>query len=238
MLVSNREKNSTSKPLQLFFSQPPSASRSTRSTSRPTAASCASTAGTPRARRSLVRSAFFCYHFSKKKREKKAHSFLFLLFFTSQKPTKKKRTGGLRDGYYIHGQCAIIMFDVTSRLTYKNVPTWHRDLCRVCENIPIVLCGNKVDVKNRQVKPKQVTFHRKKNLQYHEISAKSNYNYEKPFLYLARKLVGDPQLHFVEQVALAPPEVAIDLAQQAAYEAQLAEAAAAPLPDEDDDLVE
>lgn len=37
---------------------------------------------------------------------------------------------GLRDGYYIHGQCAIIMFDVTSRLTYKNVPTWHRDLCR------------------------------------------------------------------------------------------------------------
>uniref|UniRef100_A0A452ZZA9 GTP-binding nuclear protein n=1 Tax=Aegilops tauschii subsp. strangulata TaxID=200361 RepID=A0A452ZZA9_AEGTS len=27
--------------------------------------------------------------------------------------------------------------------------------CRVCENIPIVLCGNKVDVKNRQVKAKQ-----------------------------------------------------------------------------------
>lgn len=27
---------------------------------------------------------------------------------------------------------------------------------RVCENIPVVLCGNKVDVKNRQVKPKQV----------------------------------------------------------------------------------
>merc|ERR1719323_434944 len=94
----------------------------------------------------------------------------------------QEKFGGLRDGYYIHGQCAIIMFDVTSRLTYKNVPTWHRDICRVCENIPIVLCGNKVDVKNRQVKPKQVTFHRKKNLQYYEISAKSNYNYERPFV--------------------------------------------------------
>ncbi|CAO2204184.1 unnamed protein product [Urochloa humidicola] len=103
----------------------------------------------------------------------------------------QEKFGGLRDGYYIHGQCAIIMFDVTSRLTYKNVPTWHRDLCRVCENIPIVLCGNKVDVKNRQVKAKQVTFHRKKNLQYYEISAKSNYNFEKPFLYLARKLAGN-----------------------------------------------
>lgn len=49
--------------------------------------------------------------------------------------------------YSIGGQCAIIMFDVTSRITYKNVPNWHRDLVRVCENIPIVLCGNKVDVK-------------------------------------------------------------------------------------------
>jgi hypothetical protein len=36
------------------------------------------------------------------------------------------------------------MFDVTSRVTYKNVPNWHRDLVRVCENIPIVLTGNKV----------------------------------------------------------------------------------------------
>jgi GTPase SAR1 family protein len=42
----------------------------------------------------------------------------------------QEKFGGLRDGYYIHGQCAIIMFDVTSRLTYKNVPTWHKDLCR------------------------------------------------------------------------------------------------------------
>ncbi|CAI5465877.1 unnamed protein product [Closterium sp. Yama58-4] len=150
----------------------------------------------------------------------------------------QEKFGGLRDGYYIHGQCAIIMFDVTSRLTYKNVPTWHRDLCRVCENIPIVLCGNKVDVKNRQVKAKQVTFHRKKNLQYYEISAKSNYNFEKPYLYLARKLAGDANLHFVESPALAPPEVAIDLQQQAKYEEELAAAAAQPLPDEDDDLVE
>ncbi|KAJ4744839.1 GTP-binding nuclear protein [Rhynchospora pubera] len=148
----------------------------------------------------------------------------------------QEKFGGLRDGYYIHGQCAIIMFDVTSRLTYKNVPTWHRDLCRVCENIPIVLCGNKVDVKNRQVKAKQVTFHRKKNLQYYEISAKSNYNFEKPFLYLARKLAGDSNLHFVESPALAPPEVQIDLAAQQQHEADLAAAAAQPLPDDEDEI--
>lgn len=44
------------------------------------------------------------------------------------------------------------------------------------------------------MKAKTITFHRKKNLQYYDISAKSNYNFEKPFLWLARKLVGNPQL--------------------------------------------
>lgn len=77
----------------------------------------------------------------------------------------QEKFGGLRDGYYIQGQCAIIMFDVTSRVTYKNVPNWHRDLVRVCENIPIVLTGNKVDIKDRKVKAKAIVFHRKKNLQ-------------------------------------------------------------------------
>ena len=38
-------------------------------------------------------------------------------------------------------------------------------LCRVCENIPIVLTGNKVDIKDRKVKAKSIVFHRKKNLQ-------------------------------------------------------------------------
>ena len=69
-----------------------------------------------------------------------------------------------------------------------------RDLTRVCENIPIVLCGNKVEVKDRKVKAKQITFHRKKNLQYFEISAKNNYNFEKPFIWIARKLAGNNEV--------------------------------------------
>ncbi|KAF3171095.1 GTP-binding nuclear protein gsp1/Ran [Orbilia oligospora] len=146
----------------------------------------------------------------------------------------QEKFGGLRDGYYINGQCGIIMFDVTSRITYKNVPNWHRDLVRVCENIPIVLCGNKVDVKERKVKAKTITFHRKKNLQYYDISAKSNYNFEKPFLWLARKLSGESNLEFVAEIALAAPEVVIGQEQLAAMNQELKDAEAAPLPDEDD----
>ena len=132
------------------------------------------------------------------------------------------------------------MFDVTSRVTYKNVPNWHRDLTRVCENIPIVLTGNKVDIKDRKVKAKSIVFHRKKNLQvsliilffsivqqifqYYDISAKSNYNFEKPFLWLARKLVGDPNLEFVASPALAPPEVQMDPSMLQKYEQELKDA--------------
>ena len=135
------------------------------------------------------------------------------------------------------GKCAIVMFDVTSRITYKNVPNWHRDLTRVCEGVPIVLVGNKVEIKDRKVKAKAITFHRKKNLQYYDISAKSNYNFEKPFLWLAKKLSGDNNLHFVEAPALQPPEFEIDQATLQKYEQELAQAAAEPLPEGDDDVL-
>lgn len=149
----------------------------------------------------------------------------------------QEKYAGLRDGYYVEAQCGIIMFDVTSRTSYKNVPNWHRDLTRVCDNIPIVLVGNKVDVKDRKVKAKSINFHRRKNLAYYDISAKSNYNFEKPFLWLLRKLTNDPTLVFSEAVAVEPPDpMAVLTAEQVAQqERELAEAAAAPLPDDDDD---
>jgi hypothetical protein len=117
---------------------------------------------------------------------------------------------------------------------YSSV-AFSRDLTRVCDGIPIVLCGNKVEVKDRKVKAKQITFHRKKNLQYFEISAKANYNFEKPFLWIARKLAGNNELAFVEAPATAPPEAEVDLTQMAANEQELAMAANVPLPEGDDD---
>jgi GTP-binding nuclear protein Ran len=122
----------------------------------------------------------------------------------------QEKYGGLRDGYYIGAHCAILMFDTTSKQTYFNIPSWYRDIYRVCDNIPMVLVGNKVDISDRKVKPKTITFHRKKNLQYYDISAKSNFNYEKPFLYLVKKLIGDSNLRFVNEIALSIPEMIMD----------------------------
>ncbi|KAK2118033.1 hypothetical protein P7K49_004920, partial [Saguinus oedipus] len=150
-----------------------------------------------------------------------------LVFHTNRGPIKfnvwdtagQEKFDGLRDGYYIQAQCAI-MFDRSD----------------VCENIPIMLRGNKVDIKDRKVKAKSVVFHRKKNLQGNDISAKSNNNFEKPFLWLARKLIGDPNLEFAAMPTLAPPEVVMDPALAAQYVHDLEVAQTVALLDEDDDL--
>lgn len=72
--------------------------------------------------------------------------------------------------------------------------------------------------------------------QYYDISAKSNYNFEKPFLWLARKLIGDGNLEFVAMPALVPPEVTMDPQWQTQIEKDLKEAQDTALPEEDEDL--
>ncbi|KAG5210388.1 hypothetical protein MJG53_006478 [Ovis ammon polii x Ovis aries] len=65
---------------------------------------------------------------------------------------------------------------------------------------------------------------------------KNDYSFEKPFLWLAGKLIGDPNLEFVTMPALAPPEVVVDPALAAQYEHNLEVAQTTALLDEDDDL--
>jgi len=114
------------------------------------------------------------------------------------------------------------------------VPEWYKDIVRVCENIPIVLVGNKVDVKDRQVKARQIQFHRKRNLQYYDLSARSNFNFEKPFLWLARRLCNNKHLEFVEEFAKAPI-IKIDQADIERINAEAQAAAQVPIDDDDDD---
>ena len=121
------------------------------------------------------------------------------------------------------------MFDVSSRITYNSVPTWYKDIIRVAENIPVVLIGNKVDIKDRKVKAKQINFHRKKNIQYYDISAKSNYN-------LSKLLTKKKDLVFVEEAALQPATIAMSKKTIEELNKELEDAVNAPLPDTDDDL--
>jgi GTP-binding nuclear protein Ran len=145
----------------------------------------------------------------------------------------QERFGGLREGYFLGADCAIIMFDVTAPTTYQNVAAWHRDLIRVCPNIPMVLVGNKIDIRERRVASKRVTFHKKNNMRYFEVSAWTNYHFEMPFLSLARSLTNDPNLQFTSRSVLLPPEVQLDPDIVAQWEAELKRADAVLLPEDE-----
>ena len=128
------------------------------------------------------------------------------------------------------------MFDVYNRITYKNVAKWYQQLTRVCEGIPIVLVGNKVDVPDRKVKARQILFPRKHGLQYYDISAKTNYQFEKPFLWILRKLIGNPNLNLAEAVALQPSEYNMSKEMMDKIEIELKEAINVPIEDDEDDF--
>jgi GTP-binding nuclear protein Ran len=95
---------------------------------------------------------------------------------------------GDNQGGYENVDCAIIMFDVSNSQTYKNVKLWYNSIIQAKPNIPIVIVGNKVDRIDRCVKKTNIRFPKKHNLQYYDVSARSNYNFEKPFIYLSKIL--------------------------------------------------
>ncbi len=128
------------------------------------------------------------------------------------------------------------MFDVCARITYKNVPKWYKDLTRVCEGIPMVLVGNKVDVKDRKVKARQILFPRKHGIQYYDISAKSNYQFEKPFVWLLKNLLQDANLSLVEAPILEAREIDLDADHIKAMEDEMRQAESAPIDDADEDI--
>ncbi len=64
----------------------------------------------------------------------------------------------------MQSHAAIIMFDTTYRTSYKNVPHWYKEIVKVCDNIPTVLLGNKIDDTDRKVKPKSITFRKIYNI--------------------------------------------------------------------------
>lgn len=88
--------------------------------------------------------------------------------------------------------CLLLMFDLHDPNTLAALPStlmWQKD-------VPAVLCGTKCDLKDPQVTPEHIRPVIVANdIQYYSISSKSNYNYEKPFLYLARQCI-DPNLRF------------------------------------------
>lgn len=80
------------------------------------------------------------------------------------------------------------------------------------KNVPKVLCGNKCDMYRKDIDLFSVNvlateLGKRKGLKWYDVSCKSNYNFEKPFLYLLRQLTGNQNLVCTKYEPVTPPEV-------------------------------
>jgi len=51
----------------------------------------------------------------------------------------------LHASYYFQANACILVFDVTRKITYKNLETWYKELRHYCPDIPVICVANKVD---------------------------------------------------------------------------------------------
>lgn len=109
--------------------------------------------------------------------------------------------GGMSQIYYLNAHGAIIMYNVTSRSTFAHVQMWLSNLRQITNvgnfEIPVVVVGNMTDLADRKVKHQQVISEiSNKVFKTVDMSVKTNYHIEEPFLYLTRALLNDNTIKF------------------------------------------
>ena len=112
-----------------------------------------------------------------------------------------EKFSGMRDGYYIGAHAAIVMFDMGSLPSRKNIKEWVSLYTKISPGTPVFVCGSKIDSVMNRVASSSAIVHtlqaRGIDSAYGEISTKNNHNCRAPFLWLARKLTGHADLVFV-----------------------------------------
>lgn len=94
----------------------------------------------------------------------------------------QEKFSGLDAGYYIGADAAIVMFDLTSNVSFRNVNTWISKIRSTAGEIPIVVCGNKSDLTGKVVDQSDIDEIVKKNkVKYFEVSIRTSHNHNKVF---------------------------------------------------------
>lgn len=127
-----------------------------------------------------------------------------------------EKTGGIGSGYYINADAAIVMFDLLSSQTYKHAKAWYTEFTRVSQHGVAMFLGNKVDIKDRKVKAKQISLPRKQSLPYYDVSVKTGMNVTKAFQKLVRVLTNDNTFTLVSRSSQQSPNCDSDDVKRAA----------------------
>jgi small GTP-binding protein len=98
-----------------------------------------------------------------------------------------------RTRFYSGTSGALIVYDLTSANSYRNVHTWVkecRDNCR--KKVPMVIVGNKADLADLHIKQTRPPINNEPEILVMKTSAKENSGVDDAFLSLFAKIVGAP----------------------------------------------
>lgn len=99
-----------------------------------------------------------------------------------------KNQNGLRDGYYVGADIAVIMLDKANDI--NKVGSYFLDIKRVCPNIPIVLVENKLDLSSNRYNLSSDIL----GYKYVNISVKEDYGLDFVFGVVLEQLYKDPSV--------------------------------------------
>jgi GTP-binding nuclear protein Ran len=131
-----------------------------------------------------------------------------LTYLISSKNNLFKVTLHMAEGEnYQASDGAIVLFDMTSRRSYKSVESYVQGYRHMCPHAPLVIVGNKVDCQEQQVLAREILLPRRIGVDCYLVSAKCYSNSEKPFLNLIRVFLRDPRATFCEIPAMRPVHI-------------------------------
>ena len=83
---------------------------------------------------------------------------------------------GLIPSYVRNSSIVFVIYDISNKTSFDNIPKWI-NFIKSIENTTLILCGNKIDLENREV-PKETgaDFAKKEGIPFFEVSAKTNEN--------------------------------------------------------------
>eukprot|EP00330_Aristerostoma_sp_ATCC50986_P014102 CAMPEP_0114593106 /NCGR_PEP_ID=MMETSP0125-20121206/14756_1 /TAXON_ID=485358 ORGANISM="Aristerostoma sp., Strain ATCC 50986" /NCGR_SAMPLE_ID=MMETSP0125 /ASSEMBLY_ACC=CAM_ASM_000245 /LENGTH=154 /DNA_ID=CAMNT_0001792065 /DNA_START=140 /DNA_END=604 /DNA_ORIENTATION=+ len=86
----------------------------------------------------------------------------------------------LHPSYYFGAHAAILVFDISRKLTYINLKTWYSEMREHCPDIPCIVVANKIDI-DKRVTEKTFKFADQHNLPFYFVSAADGTNVVKIF---------------------------------------------------------
>ena len=88
---------------------------------------------------------------------------------------------GLIPSYVRNSSIVFVVYDVSVKTSFDNIPKWITFI-RTIENTTIVLCGNKIDLSNREVQKEEgEELAKKEGIAFFEVSAKTDENIKNMF---------------------------------------------------------